>query len=56
MKKIFSNSDVILYDAAPGPAILLLLGIPLAIVIVVVIIVIIAILLIRKARKNNRPK
>ncbi len=55
MKKISSNSDVTLYDAAPSPAILLLvLGIPLAIMIMVGIIIIVTILLVRKARRKNQ--
>jgi hypothetical protein len=56
MKRLGYNKGTTLYDVAPGPIILLLVGIPLLIVIAVVALIIVAVVLIRRARKKNREK
>lgn len=56
MEKLSCTKATTLYDVAPGPVILLLLGIPLLIVVAVVGIIIVAVVLIRRARKKNLEK
>jgi hypothetical protein len=56
MEKPSCNKTTTLYDVAPGPVILLLLGVPLLIVVAVVGIIIVAVVLIRRARKINLAK
>ncbi len=56
MERIVNCLDFTWLDAAPGPAILLLLGIPLAIFTAVILIAFVTIMLIRRARKKARAK
>jgi hypothetical protein len=54
MKKTSHDSSTTLYDVVPGPAVLIALGVPLAIVFGVVIIIVVTILLVSRARRKKR--
>jgi len=53
MRKLAKKMNNLMFDVAPGPILLVLVGIPILVIVIVVILIIVAVKLIKRARKKN---
>ena len=53
MKKLAQKMNNMMFDLAPGPTYLVILGIPIFIVVIIAILLVVAVILIKKARKKR---
>jgi len=53
MKKLAQKMNNLLFDAASGPLILMIVGVPILLIIIVVVLIFVTVRMIKRARKKN---